>query len=42
MDPMRLRDGIEPSDDPIRHIRPYVHAESVRSPTGAEPPPHLR
>ena len=42
MDPMRLTDGIEPSDDPILHIRPYVYAESVRRRTGAEPPAHLR
>lgn len=29
-DPMRLTDGIEPSDDPILHIRTHVYAESVR------------
>ncbi|NHA69388.1 catalase family peroxidase [Phycicoccus flavus] len=40
-DPMRLVDGIEPSDDPILRIRPYVYAESVRRRSGAEPPPHL-
>ncbi|MER5670752.1 catalase family peroxidase [Pseudonocardia alni] len=29
-DPMRLVDGIEPSDDPILRIRTHVYAESVR------------
>jgi catalase len=33
-DPMRLTDGIEPSDDPILHIRRHVYAESVRRRTG--------
>lgn len=33
-DPMRLTDGIEPSEDPILHIRPHVYAESVRRRTG--------
>ena len=33
-DPMRLTDGIEPSDDPILHIRTHVYAESVRRRTG--------
>jgi catalase len=33
-DPMRLTDGIEPSDDPILRIRPLVYAESVRRRTG--------
>lgn len=41
-DPMRLVDGIEPSDDPILRIRPYVYAESVRRRSGHEPPGHLR
>ena len=29
-DPMRVTDGIEPSDDPILHLRPLLYAESVR------------
>jgi catalase len=29
-DPMRVTDGIEPSDDPMLHVRPLVYAESVR------------
>lgn len=33
-DPMRLIDGIEPSDDPILRVRPHVYAESVRRRTG--------
>ena len=33
-DPMRLTDGIEPSDDPILRIRTHVYAESVRRRTG--------
>lgn len=40
-DPMRLVDGIEPSDDPILRIRPYVYAESVRRRSGAACPAHL-
>lgn len=36
-DPMRLVDGIEPSDDPILRIRPLVYAESVRRRTGGCP-----
>jgi len=40
-DPMRLVDGIEPSDDPILHIRSYVYAESVRRRSGHQPPDHL-
>ena len=40
-DPMRLTDGIEPSDDPILRIRPYVYAESVRRRSGAACPAHL-
>lgn len=35
-DPTRLTDGIEPSDDPILLIRPYVYAESVRRRTGEQ------
>jgi catalase len=38
MDPMRLTDGIEPSDDPILHIRPYAYAESVRRRSGPSRP----
>lgn len=41
-DPTRLTDGVEPSDDPILRIRPYVYAESVRRRSGAECPVHLR
>jgi catalase len=36
-DPTRLVDGIEPSDDPILRIRPYVYAESVRRRSGLRP-----
>ncbi len=28
-DPMRVTDGIEPSDDQILHIRSHAYAESV-------------
>lgn len=35
-DPMRLTDGIEPSDDPILRIRTHVYAESVRRRSGIE------
>lgn len=38
MDPMRLTPGIEPSDDPILHIRPRVYAESVRRRTATASP----
>lgn len=41
-DPMRLVDGIEPSDDPILHIRSYVYAESVHRRSGLGCPAHLR
>jgi len=40
-DPMRVTDGIEPSDDPILHIRTYVYSESVRRRTGLERPAHV-
>ena len=40
-DPMRVTDGIEPSDDPILHIRTYVYGESVRGRTGVERPDTL-
>jgi catalase len=33
-DPTRVTDGIEPSDDPILHIRTHVYAESVFRRTG--------
>ena len=42
MDPMRLTDGIEPSDDPILHIRTYVYGESVLRRTGVPRPDTLR
>lgn len=42
MDPMRLTPGIEPSDDPILHIRPHAYAESVRRRTGVTRPDHLQ
>lgn len=35
MDPMRVTPGIEPSDDPILHIRPRVYSESVKQRTDA-------
>lgn len=41
-DPMRLVDGIEPSDDPILRIRSFVYAESARRRSGAACPMHLR
>lgn len=37
-DPMRLTDGIEPSDDPILRIRTHVYSESVRRRSGVERP----
>jgi catalase len=40
-DPTRVTDGIEPSDDPILHIRTYVYGESVRRRSGATRPPSL-
>ena len=42
MDPMRLTDGIEPSDDPILHIRTHVYGESVLRRTGVARPETLR
>ena len=36
-DPMRVTDGIEPSDDPILRIRPLVYALSVRRRTSGSP-----
>lgn len=41
-DPMRLVEGVEPSDDPILRIRSYVYAESVRPRSGLACPAHLR
>jgi catalase len=35
-DPTRVTDGIELSDDPILHIRPYIYAESVRRRSGVQ------
>ena len=40
-DPMRVTDGIEPSDDPILQIRTYIYGESVRRRTGVERPATL-
>ena len=33
-DPMRLTDGIEPSDDPVLHFRPPVYGLSYARRTG--------
>ena len=41
-DPMRVTDGIEPSDDPILHIRTYAYSESVERRTGQTRPATLR
>lgn len=41
-DPMRVTDGIEPSDDPILHIRTHLYGESVRRRSGVERPATLR
>jgi catalase len=35
MDPMRLTDGIEPSNDPVLHYRPLVYSLSHEERTGA-------
>lgn len=40
-DPMRVTDGIEPSDDPILHIRTHVYGESVLRRTGVARPDTL-
>jgi catalase len=37
-DPMRVTDGIEPSDDPILHFRPRAYAVSVERRSGAPSP----
>jgi catalase len=41
-DPMRLTDGIEPSDDPILHVRTYVYGESTLRRSGVPRPDTLR
>ena len=33
-DPMRVTDGIEPSDDPVLHFRGYAYSVSVKERTG--------
>ena len=42
-DPMRVTDGIEPSDDPVLHFRTYMYSASVKLRSGvdrgAEAPP---
>lgn len=38
MDPMRVTPGIEPSDDPILHIRTHAYSESVQRRTGVTRP----
>lgn len=40
-DPLRLTDGIEPSDDPILRVRPYVYAISTERRSRAACPAHL-
>jgi catalase len=35
-DPTRVTDGIEPSDDPILHVRSHVYAESVLRRSGVQ------
>ena len=40
-DPMRLTDGIEPSYDPILHVRTYVYGESVLRRSGVPRPDTL-
>jgi catalase len=35
MDPMRVTDGIEPSNDPVLHYRPRVYDHSHRLRTGS-------
>lgn len=42
MDPMRVTDGIEPSDDPILHIRTHAYSVSVKRRTGQARPARLR
>jgi catalase len=40
-DPMRVTDGIEPSDDPILHFRPRAYAVSIQRRSGAPIPAGL-
>ncbi|WP_156765701.1 catalase, partial [Mycobacterium sp. 1245499.0] len=35
-DPMRVTDGIEPSDDPVLHFRTLAYSASVKLRTGVE------
>jgi catalase len=35
-DPMRVTDGVEPSDDPVLHFRTLVYSASVKLRTGVE------
>ncbi|GAC1305666.1 MAG: catalase family peroxidase [Acidimicrobiales bacterium] len=42
MDPMRVTPGIEPSDDPILHIRTRAYSESVQRRSGMTRPDKLR
>ena len=42
MDPMRVTPGIEPSDDPILHIRTHAYSHSVEGRTGVSRPAELR
>ena len=35
-DPMRVTDGIEPSDDPVLRFRTYVYSASVKLRTGVD------
>ena len=37
-DPMRLTDGIEPSGDPILHVRPLMNDRSIRRRHGGPRP----
>ena len=38
MDPTRVTDGIEPSDDPILHIRSHAYSVSVERRSGIPRP----
>jgi len=42
MDPMRVTPGIEPSEDPILHIRKHAYSESVRRRSSMAQPRTLR
>jgi catalase len=35
-DPMRVTDGVEPSDDPVLHFRTLAYSASVKLRTGVE------